>query len=516
MDSPQNLNTMRIHASLLVALAASVSLGMVETLPIAIYFVAFAGILVLASAALFRSEPHYPIIALLLIFFFFFPYESVNPTVRATGEYFSMYRRLIGPFHTWHLFLFWSLLMLGAQQALRGDWRFRGIPVGFWLLILGFYVFMFLWGGLHIRGNVLSYGYTDTLRPFVSFQIIVTMFMTYFITANSIRDKTDLELVTRILRILFIALTLYGIVRSVLILAGIVQTTWIFGLPIILYDQMVLLYLAIGWGLAEYLIRADKPAISKWVLMIMILLILTSTRRFNYIILFLTGILTFAATRIAYPTTARALLRRAATVQVPVALTGILLILLVPSWWESVMFSIQSINFLKNNEFITNSDVRRFALMNLFQNMQMRPYSWLVGFGLGTTWKPIGYQPLDVTYLSVNAAYLAKSVGWLPQFSLPYLSLFFRYGIAGALFYWMLCTGLAFSLFQKLKRASIPARLKPLGIGGTVFILLFLPTIGDGFNPTAPILLGFLIGYFERLVELYPAENHPTPGAGLP
>lgn len=478
-------------------------IGMCEFLPIPVSMAALLSVFVTALFLLLFSKKSLPLIWLLLPVFYFFPYENINPLVRETGDYFSIYKRIIGPLNIWELFIGFTFIAFIVQKLKSGKFNLQGFSNLSWFGILSVFLFAFVMGLLHVRGNLLSYGHTDILRPFVASQAILYMVVFYFLTINTIRSQRDVRHTIWLVKYLSILLILYGILRGILILTGKLTTIWPFGLPIVLYNQMIMLYLIVFWGWIDFFVTKKEKSISNFWVLFAVLLILISTRRFNYFILIAGSLLAIVAAKNFSHLSAKNFVKK---MLVPVTVFAAFLVLFMivfPTYLESVTSSLRSLNIYNLNDAGTNNDIRRAAMENLFLNLSHRPYTFFTGFGLGTTWQAVVYQPFDTLFRSVNSDFMMKSMGWYPQFPLPYINLIFRYGILGVVTFWTLCVWLALGFYRRLKRIDLSGLPVGYYIGTLIFVLLFLSSFGDIYNPTAPILVGFLIGLLERTFHLF-------------
>lgn len=505
----KNNGSSNYPAAVYAVLALLAGVGAAEFLP---QTAALAALLLVFAAGLglfFFREKNVPAVWLLLPVFYFFPYENVNPLVRESEQYFSVYRRILGPLNIWEVLMGAAVLLLLARRLKRGKLTVRGIPEGPWLFMLLFYLFAFIVGFLHVKGNLLSYGNTDLTRPFVASQVILYMALIYWITVNSLEEAKDVRATVHLLRNLSVVLVLYGIVRGVLILKGVLPTIWPFGLPIILYNQMVMLYLVVFWGLLYFFARRQPESMGGFWLVVAALLILTSTRRFNYFVLVAGTLISLGIAVRFYRLPLGQLWRRLRKPLAVFALALLLIVLVFPEWFQIVGYSFRSINIFGVNDTITNNDIRRFALSNMFLNLFRRPYTLLTGFGLGTTWQAIVYQPFDTLFLSVNSEFLRRSLGWYPQFPLPYLNAVYRYGVAGTLVYWGLILWLFRRHYSWLK-VEQPAQFPTaFYLAALVLMPFFLGLIGDIYNPTGPVFVGLLLGIVERTHELQRSGVNP-------
>ncbi len=464
-------------------------------------FLLMAALFVLLSFVVLNHKWQLSALCLLLIVFYFFPYSSISPSVRAEGGYFTIYQRNLGPLSAWDVFIILSLLSILFHRLKEGRFVITGIPSGTWLGILGCYATAFLIGLLHVQGNLLSYGMTDLSRPFVALQPILYMFAVYWITESSIQTKKQISLTIRFLKWLSIGLIIYGVLRGIFIFTGKVETMWPFGLPIILYDQLMMLFIPVFWGLLSFLAKEKTKQISLFWTALASIFIIISARRFNYFLLIAGIVLVLFCCYKIYNIKLRYLTKRMLPLLAGVLLFILVMIIALPGTVEKMGYTFRTLNFFKMTDLETGSDIRRAEINNLFLNLKERPYSYLFGFGLGTTWRAIKYQPYDS--FSFTKKTLVRTRGWIPQFHLPYISLLFRYGIAGSMLYWLLCFALVNRYLKKIKNLQSEINSVSFYLAGVLFIFLILPNIGDSVNPTAPILVGFLVGLLERTFHLF-------------
>ncbi len=436
----------------------------------------------------------------LLAIFYFFPYSSINPAVRSGGNYFTLFRKFGGLFSVWDFLLFAGLLHVIFLKLKQERLTVRGFDFPEMRAFSIFGVWAFVWGWLHIFGNLLGYGPTDLLRPFVVFQVFFYFLTVYLLTLNWLERREDWEVAVRWLKRLTWLLALYGMVRFAGILSGKIETMWPFGLPVVLYDQMTMLYLPVfTWVASLVLGKAGWRGLGGLALF-STFFILISARRFNYFLLVAGTLVTlllagFLAEEFGKKI-AKIFLKLAGVFVLSLFILGIFF----PSGLKHVGVAFQSINIYKKDvAAVTGSDIRRQELKNLVLNLNERPYGYFVGLGWGTKWKAIAYQPLDS--FSYTEKYLQKSLGWFPQFHLPYVGLLYRYGVLGLVFFWGILGLLFYRIFKRIRRFGVQEH-RPLFIGMLAFLLLFLPTFGDSANPTFMILAGFYLGLLEfRLTE---------------
>ncbi len=458
---------------------------------------ALGGIVALAFLAWLLVKPLPPLtfwVGLLAIFYFF-PYSSINPSVRSAGTYFTLFRKFGGLLSAWDFLLLAEFAVLFAYKLGRGKATLRGWNFPELLFLSLFSVWAFVWGWVHVFGNLLGYGPTDLLRPVVIFQVFLYFLAAYLLTLNWLNSQKDWQVAVRWLKWLTSLLVLYGVGRLIGILLGKIETMWPFGLPVVLYDQMMFLYLPIFvWLAAQILGKSDWKGLG-WVALISTFFILISARRFNYFLLVFGGGITVLLAGFLTPRFAKKLGNVALKLGGALVLVFFLLAFFFPSGLKNVGTAFQSLNIYSQKQTVTaGSDIRRQEIKNLVLNLNERPYGYAFGLGWGTKWKAIAYQPMDS--FSFTEKYLKKSLGWFPQFHLPYLGLLYRYGVLGLLFFWGILLVLFRRIFLGIQK-SVPEGEKAFLLGMLVFLVLLLPTFGDSANPTFMILAGFYLGLLE-------------------
>lgn len=432
---------------------------------------------------------------LLLTVFFFFPYSTMSPSARMGGTYFTIYRKLGGLLSVWDVLLGCLLILLLLVQMTRKRLTFKGFSFPEVSVFSGLILISFLWGILHVKGNVLGYGPTDILRPIIILQVFFYFLITYFLTINFLENRSDWAFAKKWLIRLTGLLAIYGVFRFIEILLGKIETMWPFGLPVILYDQMLMLYLPIFTWVAGKVLHKQGWKGLGWVALMSLFFIVASARRFNYVLLFIGILLALAVSAWMTDHFWKKLVSSIKILSAALAIFVLGFVLIFPSTSKRIGQTVQSINIYKNTQAVTTgSDIRRQEIKNLILNMKNRPYSFLIGMGLGTKWKAIAYQPIDS--FSFTGKYLEKSFGWFPQFHIPYFGLIYRYGILGLLLFWGLLLFL-FARFLILVRTVRTSEETPLLIGMLVFLMIVLPTFGDSVNPTGFILSGFYLGFLE-------------------
>ncbi len=456
-----------------------------------------AGVVFLAAFLLWGLTKHLsPVIfwVFLLFIFYFFPYSTINPSVRAGGRYFTIFRKMGGFLSLWDVLLLLGVLVLFARKLSKGNLTLQGASFPEVIFLFLFGVWAFFWGWLHVSGNLLSYGPTELLRPVIVLQTLLYFFTVYLLTLNLLESRQNWETAVRWLKRLTCLLVIYGVARLIGILTGRIQTMWPFGLPVVLYDQMMFLYLPVFvWAGGQVLGESHWKGLS-WLALLSVFFILISARRFNYFLLVAGILLSLVLAGFLTTHFVENLGKLSLKFTGLIAAGAFVLILFFPAGLKNVGTAFQSLNIYKSSDVsMTGSDIRRQEIKNLALNLDQRPYAFALGLGWGTKWKAITYQPIDS--FSFTEKYLRKSLGWFPQFHIPYLGLIYRYGILGLLFFWGILGLLFYRIFAQIQKCR--SQWQPLLLGMLVFLILLLPAFGDSANPTFMILSGFYLGLLE-------------------
>jgi hypothetical protein len=445
-------------------------------------------------------KPIWPLL-IVLFAFFYFPFSSVDPKIRTSGEHFSIYSRFVAGLSIWEMLLLlcfgvllWRKWRSGMLNLSFGNWQ--GVPLYLFFLALAIAI-----GLLHVEGSVLGYGPTELRWVVIAAMPIAYFLAVFLLIVNIVEKRQHVErLMTWLDRFTF-GLIIYGVVRLFLILSGYMQTLIPFGVPIVLYDQMNLFYAPI-FIITARLVMKEKPGALQYAnLGLMLFFILCSTRRFNYIFLVFGLGAVLAIGVFVKSWCVRRLVGFLSKSVVTLALALIALMIAVPNFVDGVVNSVNSINMFSKYGQKYGGDSRVAQLENIYANLERRPYAYLVGFGLGTKWQAIEPQPMDS--MAFPEEYMRQSKGWYPKFHLPYVASFYRFGILGLAF---LITWLGFYLrtFLRTLRAG-NVMDKAYCIGAIAFLAICLPMIGDSTNPVLPIICGIYMGLLEKL-----AANHPA------
>lgn len=448
---------------------------------------------------------------LLLALFFLLPYSTPVPTAKQALQTFSMYHRA-GFLSLWDGVLAFVLGVLLLRQLQAGQLRFAlGPPAGVWAL-LAILTAAFCLGLLHVQGTPAGYGPTEARRAVIAFLPAVYLGLVYLVTRNYLITPAQALHALRWLRGFTLLLLGYGVLRLGLILTGRIDTMRPFGLPIVLYDQMTMLYPLLFAVPAWHLLSrhdntaAGKPGRSEWLAWALaVFFILISARRFNYLLLAAGLLLVLAAGPLLRWWPVRRSLHFAFAALAGMAALTLLLAVTAPRLLSGVQQAVQSLDMTSDFGLRHGGSIRRAEIRNLFANMERRPYSFLIGMGLGTKWQEIVEQPLDS--FSYPKSYLASSRGWFPQFHLPYLAQLYRFGMLGCavLLLWLVLY--TRFLGRRLRQLAAP-QTRAFALGLLLFLILHVPNLGDSANPTAAILAGLSMAVLERL----PQASSAAPG----
>jgi hypothetical protein len=459
-----------------------------------------------------RVEAIWPLL-LVLVAFFYFPYSSVDPQVRARGDYFTIYSRFVAGLSIWEMILilgfgvlFWRKWRTGDLNLWLGSWS--GMP-----LYLVLFAIAAANGLLHVDGGPLGYGPTELSRVIIAAIPFAYFLAVFLLVVNTVHTAEQAPQAIRWLDRFVLGLVIYGAIRFVLILSGHLKTMTPFGLPIVLYDQMNLLYIPIFVIVARVLM-GERLVFLNWLyLAVMLFFILCSTRRFNYVFLALGVVMVILIGLASRSWKSKTVMKFTMCVGLSVGVMFLALIITLPGFVKGVAEAMQSIDMLSKIGQQHGGNIRSAQLDNLFSNLQARPYAVLVGFGLGTKWQAIEQQPMNS--MAFPEDYIRQSKGWYPQFHLPYISVLYRFGILGVSF---LLIWVIFYLKPFLKNIPrIHFSQRPFYIGALGFLAIALPTIGDSPNPVMPIICGIHMGLLERLAAAahqaqatarYDAQHH--------
>lgn len=432
--------------------------------------------------------------------FYFSPYTRISSEAGPAEKAVSIHYHFGGVISIWELLLLGMLLLLLTRNALGGRLT---LPLGPWtgvfflVLIL---TFAFASGLLHSTAGPLRYGITGARRPLIAYSAVFYLFATYLIVLNAIRTRLHLRQMLHWLNYLTIALVIYGFIRLILMLTGSIPGMWLFGLPVVLYDQMLMLYVPIFALISNWLHKGRLGAGRTLILASLMFFIVCSTRRFNYLLLIAGLIFVLALGWRLQMWPGRRTGKVVAGMTACMAALLLALHLVIPHAAGGVARAVQSINAFSKIGQVNSGKMRLAELGNLLRNLDERPYAYLTGFGMGTMWRSIDYQPVDPLTRKLRPRY-----NWYTQFHLPYISIVFRLGILGAFVFgiWFWCY-----VSEHLRRLrTVRTPLQPVYLAVLAFIFFLLPSLLDSFSPTGWSLCGLYAALAERMANLYGARG---------
>ena len=429
----------------------------------------------------------------LLFLFYFIPYSSSDYLARI-GEVsrFSLFSRFGSMLCVWDILLFLFAGLLIIKKLLKGRLKFTGIEYSEIRIYSYLMIFAFINGFLHIRGSYLAFGPTEFMRPIIVFLPFFYLIFMYLLTVNVIESKKDLDRAYNYIWLLTILLVFYSIYRIIGIYTGQFDALMMFGLPMILYDQVIFLFYPIFLYVSLYLLKVDSGKKNIFITFILFLIILSSTRRLNYLILvggfFITLFLVNKVRKIGFGVFVKNLF----SIIVILCVIFSLFFIFLPDFTSGVYDSVRSIYFVSEHGMSHGGNVRKTEIENMFLNMNKRAYSYFIGYGLGTRYEAVK----DVSFgrLDHGKKEIEKGSNWWPQFHLPYISSIYLIGFLG--FFIMIFIVLLF-----LKRSVNHIRkmednkyyqAQMIAIVSYLLLILFFPS--GSANPTGAIFGGVLLG----------------------
>lgn len=443
----------------------------------------------------------------LVICFYFMPFSPVAPEDREAGSVFvTIYTRFGG------LVSIIDLLLLGALAAAlwrklrrRGSANFSlGQPFGP-IVFFAIFAIALLLGVLHSHGGLLAYGPTPLRNVLARGLLLAQGLAAYMIVLNCLETRQQGLRFIYFLEWLGFALAAYGVLRALLIAVGYVRTLWPNGLPIVLYDQMAMLWVPIYTFSALYLLRSRISPARGTLVFVMFLLVMISTRKFSYILLFggVTAIMLLGV--IARRWTMLRNARVVGTAAMAFLLFIVALSLMVPRFQTAMMTTFKAVNMASKEGQRHGGRIRLAEIPNTFANLDRRPYAYVTGVGIGTMWQAIHHQPMD--QFTKNLGFRS---GWYPQVHVPYFAMLYRLGFAGTLLLLLWLFLYANGILRRIK--ILPAGVWARLVAILVYLLFGLPALIDSANPTGFILAGLYLGAltpFLRQRQLTPAEGDP-------
>ena len=446
----------------------------------------------------------------------FWTSEPINPQVRAglaENPDFNLFGRYVADMiSTWDVLIVVLLVFVFFRSGLqnrnadlvRRVWANSSVRFYAGLLLTAILV-----GCVVI---LISQSHVFVFRDWVRGVMPIFYFLSaYFLAVNLIRMLGDFRRTWWLLQTVAFLMVLYGLYRLQGILSGQIKTLWPFGIPIVLYSELIVFYPPILVYFLTLWTRGRLNLLQWFLLLAMIVYILVSTRRFNYINLALYSGIAFV---LGYKTglfSVRRALVRSWSLLVMALGAGIVSLQLVPDLLPAVMQSIETILFFTGKGFEYTGQFRLGEISGIFSNLTHLPFTWLTGYGVGSKWRVFtdlswGSDPTGGN-MAFDAKIMANYAGWLPFFHVPYFATLFRFGLLGTLgliaVVWSLLRG-----YGRMIRTVADKGDKIILIALLALIpdpILFL---GDSPVPSRYIWLAIYLGLLEsyRLTRVSPSK----------
>lgn len=460
----------------------------------AIFVISTLGILVLFFSIIIFRYPSIAIWFILLILLIF----STNLGSPNYGYYSRSYFELFiryGGLTPVEWLMIWITFLIFIRRIIKKEHLHLQIildPALKWIFVI------FTIGMIHgmIRRLVAPYGNTTLLAPFGAFAPVFYIFFMTVLIQNTITTPQELFLNIRIYWYFVYSVIVFGIILFILFLFGLFKPMLIKGImPIILYEQLLLFFYPLAFSLISR--RMKLPNIwspSLYVISFIIIFILISTRRLEYILALAIPALTYIIgnfTKI-FP---RLNWKRQIKIIFLLLIIPVILFVILPLPGKNIFYeTILSLGMGEKHGNLASAAERMGQLQNLFLNIKQEN-TYYFGFGLGTFWKEI----VPVTH-SLGSGFLPlieKGYTSFPQFHLPIINFLFRFGYLGAfilfsVFFWYLLN------IIKTVRVLPNSWSRAHYISLSSSVLLFLLIIGDTRYHTTTYI-GIIMGFAETI-----------------
>lgn len=457
-------------------------------------------------------------LAMLIVILAMFPNSSVDPALRIVAGGFRLFARLLfGVLSLWDVLLGLLLVLALWMHAWTGS-RTRHHDRATLLYVVGLAVVCCVsaLNGL-IHASILDFGPTSFRSVVQQSLPVVYLFAAIVIGRLAIVDQRSVWKVIWAVRLSVIAVLVQGTLLFLLALRDQYSALRGFGgIPIVLYDQLGIVNVFACLMIARYAVRARLRAADWLMLMGSVLFLLMSTRRLVLIMVVLDTLFILALTLRRRDAIRTALRVGFATVAV-IALVVSLAVVAVPRFVEAVRLVVTSLNVTSDVGVQFAGGIRVAELDNLARNLGSGPTPfWVLGRGLGTYWRE--YVPMGLS-LNVGSTAFTEAVlgagasGWWPDFHLPYISVLYRFGIAGALAIWVLVVAWV------LKWWAMTRDLTPQAVPFAVMVVVLaagqILSIGESLDSAGPALLGLLMAALAGLGVAASGEPRGTAGAAV-
>lgn len=427
----------------------------------------------------------------LIILFFTSAYTNISSPTGPAEKYHSIYFHYFGVCSIWEISLGISFLWMILKRRtsfIFGNWQ--GLPALFVFLLVAFCI-----GLLHSSAGISPVGPTQIRRVLIAFTGPVYMIMIYLLIFNLIREPHTFNTTINLLKYMMLSLSIFAILRLTFILTGRVQTLWFFAFPVVIYDRLIFYYVPVFMYWIGKMIETGKS--SRWlafVAIVGIILLIISTRRLNLILL-ITGVAlsiifsrkysSFKKPQILFPL-------RKFTIAI---VAGFIVIFCIPQLPATLVSVIKSFDLYSATGRIHSGAMRIAEGKNLVKNLETHSHALLTGMGYGTLWQEKINQPQDPLTKKIR-----PFSNWFSQFHLPYISIFYRFGLLGVLLFILWYFAFFYNLFTRLKGSS--QRLVPMNLAAIIFLLIMLPATLDSLNPTSWICCGGLAALLEKQLAM--------------
>ncbi|MBN1183769.1 MAG: hypothetical protein JXB49_15865 [Bacteroidales bacterium] len=347
------------------------------------------------------------------------------------------------------------------------------------------------------KATIFPYGLTNFRNVVQAVLPSLYFFGAYFLSIQIIRHKDDFSYSINVLYTVCLIILAIGLMLMIASLVGFINITKGFlGIPIVLYDQLMFLNLAVGFIFVKAIV-GQKQNIWHWIIFAFsIFFMFLSTRRLVLIILFFNmfGYFIFACYSTRWRILNKKLVFKLTKIFISISiLLPVITFLFVPQLWEAMGMVIESINVFSEVGLKYAGNSRLAELSNVFLNMNQRPESYFIGMGLGTQffeYIPMGYDILGDT--AYDAAVMEKSyTGWFPYFHIPGISNVYRFGFCGVVLFCILICSWLYG-WVKISR-NIDKTYLPYVITISILSAETILFLGDSVNSMGPAFSGIIL-----------------------
>jgi len=440
----------------------------------------------------------------LILCFAFLSSAPVNPEARAglVDAGYNLFRRYgFGIIATWDILLFGTFFSLIYRNSfiarplnlLNRTFNNPIINVYFILLTVSIVVglIVILFSQVHV------FVIRDWFRAVLP---ILYLLMTYFIVVNIIKSRESVFQAWQIFELIAAAMVGYGFIRLIFILNGQIQVLTPWGIPIILYSELVWFNLPINFYLLKISLGERIGVFCWFLLLCMVVFILISTRRMNYILLVLNPLIVFIIARKSGLVTLGKVAYKMKLFFVIFFLVGFGLTMAIPDLFDAILVSIQTINVFSEGGGEYTGEFRLVQFENIISNLTSMPITWLTGFGIGTKWYVFQALPTTIdsigSFMAYDAKVLSAGSDWLPFFHINFISSLFRFGLIG-MFTLFVIVVLLYRHYTRYIRSVKDKNDQILLASLSGLVLMPIRMLGDQPSPEPFISLAINLGLLE-------------------